>query len=49
MAGVNCMSYLALYRKYRPNTFTEVVGQEYVLKVLKNSVLKDMVYSNWLN
>ncbi len=42
------MSYLALYRKYRPNTFTEVVGQEYVLKVLKNSVLKDMVSHAYL-
>ena len=27
------MSYLALYRKYRPQTFEEVVGQQYVTKI----------------
>ena len=32
------MSYLALYRKYRPQTFEEVVGQQYVTKILKNTI-----------
>lgn len=32
------MSYLALYRKYRPATFSEVVGQEAVVKALQNQV-----------
>lgn len=32
------MSYLALYRKYRPQTFSEVVGQEAVVKALRNQV-----------
>lgn len=33
------MSYISLYRKYRPKTFSDVVGQEVVIKILKNSIL----------
>ncbi len=32
------MSYLALYRKYRPSMFKDVIGQEAIVKTLKNSV-----------
>ena len=32
------MSYTALYRKYRPDTFDEVIGQEHVVTTLKNQV-----------
>lgn len=32
------MSYQALYRKYRPMTFDEVVGQEVATKTLKNAL-----------
>lgn len=32
------MSYLALYRKYRPNEFSEVYGQKYIIEILKNAV-----------
>ncbi len=32
------MSYISLYRKYRPKTFSDVVGQEVVIKILKNSI-----------
>ena len=31
------MAYISLYRKYRPQSFSEVVGQEVVKKVIKNS------------
>ena len=32
------MSYKVLYRKYRPNNFDDVIGQKYVVEVLKNSI-----------
>ena len=32
------MAYKALYRKYRPNTFEEVVGQKSVVATLLNAV-----------
>ncbi|AFA49330.1 DNA polymerase III subunit gamma/tau [Acetobacterium woodii] len=32
------MSYLALYRKYRPITFDEVVGQDSITRILKNQI-----------
>jgi DNA polymerase III, gamma/tau subunits len=32
------MSYQVLARKWRPNDFSEVVGQEHVVKALSNSL-----------
>ncbi|MBR5949789.1 MAG: DNA polymerase III subunit gamma/tau [Clostridia bacterium] len=32
------MSYNALYRKYRPSRFSEVVGQEHITEVLRNQI-----------
>ncbi len=32
------MAYQALYRKYRPSTFSEVVGQEHITETLKNEL-----------
>lgn len=32
------MSYQVLYRTYRPSRFDEVVGQEYIVKILKNTI-----------
>jgi hypothetical protein len=32
------MSYLALYRKFRPQTFDEIVGQDFVVTTLKNQI-----------
>lgn len=32
------MAYRALYRKYRPQTFSEVVGQEHITETLKNEL-----------
>ena len=35
--------YQALYRKYRPKTFEDVVGQNYVIETLKNEIINDKV------
>ena len=37
------INYLALYRKYRPSTFDDVVGQEENIKILTNAVLNNMI------
>jgi DNA polymerase III subunit gamma/tau len=42
------MSTLVLYRKYRPKTFSEVIGQEHVVKTLTNAVESDMVSHAYL-
>ena len=33
------MSYKVLYRKYRPDSFDNVVGQKYTVDMLKNAVI----------
>ena len=35
------MSYMALYRKWRPDEFEEVKGQEHVVTTLKNQIIHD--------
>lgn len=37
------MANLVLYRKYRPKIFSEIIGQEHVVKTLTNALLSDMV------
>ena len=37
------MSYVALYRKFRPDTFDEVKGQEHIVTTLKNQLMHDRV------
>ena len=37
------MGYTALYRKFRPNTFSEMVGQEHIIKTLKNQLISDRI------
>lgn len=39
---------LALYRKYRPSGFSDVVGQEHVLRTLKNAIKSDKVAHAYL-
>ena len=36
--GSETMAYQALYRKYRPQTFSDVVGQEHITETLKNEL-----------
>ena len=35
------MSYLALYRKYRPINFSDLVGQNEVVSIIKNEILNN--------
>lgn len=35
--------YLALYRKYRPQTFEEVIGQDHIVKTLINQIKSDKI------
>ena len=42
------MSYLVLARKWRPQTFSEVVGQEHITETLKKAVEKDRVAHAYL-
>ncbi|AUG56110.1 DNA polymerase III subunit gamma/tau [Acetivibrio saccincola] len=42
------MSYLALYRKWRPMTFKDVVEQEHVMKTLTNSVITGRIAHAYL-
>ena len=37
------MEYTALYRKFRPTRFDEIVGQEHIVKTLKNELINDRV------
>ncbi len=37
------MAYKALYRKYRPETFETVVGQDHIIKTLQNAILTNKV------
>ena len=37
------MEYTALYRKFRPLTFDEIVGQEHIVKTIKNEIINNRV------
>lgn len=37
------MSYTALYRKFRPTKFSEIVGQEHITRTLKNQIISNRV------
>lgn len=40
--------YLALYRKYRPKTFGDVVGQQLIIKTLKNQIKNEKISHAYL-
>lgn len=42
------MSSLVLYRKYRPQTFSEIIGQEHIVKTLTNSILSGIISHAYL-
>ena len=42
------MSYLALYRKYRPSSFDDFVGQSEVANIIKNEILNNKISHAYL-
>lgn len=42
------MAYRALYRKYRPQSFGDVVGQEHIVTVLKNELKNGKIFHAYL-
>ncbi len=42
-SGAESMSYRALYRKFRPQTFDRVKGQDHVVRTLKNQILNNRI------
>ncbi len=42
------MSYVALYRKFRPSSFEEVKGQDHIVTTLKNQILSGRVQHAYL-
>lgn len=42
------MEHLALYRKYRPKTFEEVIGQDHITKTLANQILAGKISHAYL-
>ncbi len=42
------MTYVSLYRKYRPQTFSEILGQEHVSSTLANAITEDRVAHAYL-
>ena len=37
------MSYMALYRKFRPTRFSEVKGQDHIVKTLENQMGQEVL------
>jgi len=42
------LAYQALYRKYRPMTFSDVVGQEHITETLKQELIEDKISHAYL-
>ena len=42
------MAYIALYRNYRPNNFSEVAGQKHIIKTIKNAVINKKISHAYL-
>ena len=37
------MDYKVLYRKYRPDNFSNIIGQDYMISILKNAIKNDKI------
>ena len=43
------MAYTSLYRRFRPDTFDKVIGQEHIVKTLKNQIINHAVSHAYLS
>ena len=41
--GERIMGYTALYRKFRPDSFADVKGQEHIVKTLRNQIKAERI------
>ena len=41
--GGDWMSYLALYRKYRPSNFEDLVGQSEIASIIKHEIINNKI------
>ena len=39
---------LVLYRKYRPQLFSEIIGQEHIVQTLQNAIKNNMISHAYL-
>jgi DNA polymerase III subunit gamma/tau len=42
------MSYISFYRKWRPQAFSEVIGQEHIIKTLQNAISKNRLVHGYM-
>lgn len=42
------MSYIALYRKYRPKNFEDVIGQDHIVQTLRNQIISNRISHAYL-
>ena len=42
------MSYISFYRKWRPQSFSEIIGQEHIVQTLRNSILKNRTSHSYI-
>ena len=42
------LEYKVLYRKYRPNCFKNIIGQDYTIKMLQNAIIHDKIAHSYL-
>ena len=42
-SGGGIMSYMALYREWRPKVFEDVIGQDHIVKTIKNQILQSRI------
>ena len=47
-AGAISLAHLALYREYRPQRFSDVVGQEHITRTLRNALVQGRLHHAYL-